>query len=199
MNDYDIIVFQKINDISKSYDFLNQLIIFIAKDTVYILAFLMIIVWLLTKDKIHTRVILLTSLISYAIAGVLGHLIKMIEDHPRPYYVLDNVNQLVYKPFENSFPSDHTLLFFAILMLFYFTSKSKFKSLYIIIAICAGISRIYVGVHYPSDILAAAIISSVVAYLCYKFIYPSKLVLKAVLFYNVTLEKVLQKLGIHKN
>lgn len=192
MNDYDIILFQKINDISKSYDFLNQLVIFIARDTVYILAFLMVIVWLFTRDKIQTRLILLSAFISYLIAGISGHLIKMLEDHPRPYYVLDNVNQLVYKPFENSFPSDHTLLFFAILMLFFFVSKSKLRIFYPIFACCVGISRIYVGVHYPSDVLAAALVSTFVAYFTYKFIYPSKALYNFILYYNKKAEDFLQ-------
>ena len=69
-----------------------------------------------------------------------------------------------------SFPSGHTTSTCAVLFALIF--KYKNKLLTIVLAICCflvGFSRIYVGVHYPLDILAGAIVGISSAYLVYRY------------------------------
>jgi len=65
----------------------------------------------------------------------------------------------------NSMPSDHATLFFTLSMCLYFLSKKIgiFAFLYTLLFIC--LPRVYLGLHYPSDIFVGAMIGIVVAYL----------------------------------
>ncbi|MCW9064936.1 MAG: phosphatase PAP2 family protein, partial [Ignavibacteriaceae bacterium] len=63
-----------------------------------------------------------------------------------------------------SFPSNHALNNFAaaiFLMRFY----PNYKWIFIVVAILISISRIYLGVHYPSDVIGGALIGSAFGYL----------------------------------
>jgi membrane-associated phospholipid phosphatase len=58
----------------------------------------------------------------------------------------------------SSFPSDHAALFFAIVTGIWLANRRAglFALVYVLIAIC--LPRLYVGIHYPSDIIAGALI-----------------------------------------
>src|SRR5690606_18071160 len=72
-----------------------------------------------------------------------------------------------------SFPSSHALLAFFIvgfIVLFY----PRLKKILIPLAICTAFSRIYCGVHYPSDILVGALLGLALAYLYKKLLMNIK-------------------------
>lgn len=81
--------------------------------------------------------------------------LKILVARPRPFAVLSHVNVLSHAgPF--SFPSGHAVHIFlaaAILSAFY---KKHFY--FYLIAVMVAFSRIYCGVHYPSDVIAGALI-----------------------------------------
>jgi len=75
---------------------------------------------------------------------------------------------LIFHKAETSFPSDHTTFLFAIawsFMLF----RVRFWGLFLILAFLGGISRIYVGVHYPYDILGGIVVGFMGAFVIFKF------------------------------
>ncbi len=82
----------------------------------------------------------------------------------RPCNALPDVNILVGCTGSFSFPSSHAVNNFAIAVYFY-KLYPKLKWVLLISAAVIAISRPYVGVHYPSDIVAGAIIGSVIGYL----------------------------------
>ena len=83
----------------------------------------------------------------------------------QPFAVLPHVNKLVDHAVDNSFPSDHTILFFQ--FVFHFRLCVKAGWLWLILAFCVAISRIWVGVHYPFDIAAGALIGCISAIISY--------------------------------
>lgn len=101
---------------------------------------------------------------SIVIAAVATEGIKMLVKRPRPYQTYDDIY-----PDEvdngNSFPSNHTSMVFA-------TATSlalNYKKWYITIpafgwASAVGYSRMYLGQHYPSDVLAGAAVGIGSAY-----------------------------------
>lgn len=104
---------------------------------------------------------LVTLLFSGAIAFVLKHIVH----EPRPFMTLDNVHLLITEDDLNSFPSGHTTSTVAVVTALILNMKELAKKYYwiidialIIFAILIPFSRMYVGVHYPGDILAGAII-----------------------------------------
>jgi len=66
----------------------------------------------------------------------------------------------------NSMPSDHATLFFTLSMCLYFISKriGLFAFFYTFLFIC--LPRIYLGLHYFTDIIVGAFIGISIAYLC---------------------------------
>lgn len=148
-------IFQKINGItnnSKLFDFIG---IFFAEYLLYIAAVFFLVLLLINK----TRLMTISVAISVFLARIIiAEPIKRIFHIARPYIAVDNVKKIIGENGDYySFPSGHTAIFFAIAMaIFYFNKKWGIVSF--IIAILVGISRIYVGVHWPIDIVAGAII-----------------------------------------
>jgi len=93
------------------------------------------------------------------------------------------VNKLIEKAVNNSFPSDHTILFCSICVSFCLIKRS-WGSLWIVLAALVGVSRIWVGVHYPADVLAGAIISIIVAVLVYKIVPELRITRKLIAVYE---------------
>lgn len=58
----------------------------------------------------------------------------------------------------SSFPSDHGVLFFALAMGIFFASRRAGWLMFIYISVFICLPRIYLGIHYPSDVLAGAAI-----------------------------------------
>jgi undecaprenyl-diphosphatase len=89
--------------------------------------------------------------------------IKKKAQRQRPYLVLANAN-VVIKPLpDHSFPSGHTTAAFSTLVPFLLAAPNGIAFLAIPIAVLVGYSRIYLGVHYPSDCIAGFLIGTSVA------------------------------------
>lgn len=91
----------------------------------------------------------------------LVHLLKMIFDRPRPFEhllqdTLLNVPDLTHA-MHSSFPSSHTVdaMVGAVFIALFWRGKG-IRSLAIIAAMLMGVSRVLVGKHYPSDVLAGS-------------------------------------------
>lgn len=104
--------------------------------------------------------ILLMVIISDQISS---HLIKELVGRIRPCSSLQNVRLLVDCGAGKSFPSSHSVNNFAAAMYLGFFFK-KYKKIFFVIASLIAFSRVYVGVHFPFDIIGGAIIGSAIAY-----------------------------------
>ena len=91
-------------------------------------------------------------------------LLKNIFDRIRPCNALNEVNILVNCSGSFSFPSSHAVNNFAVAYYFY-KLFPKLKWALFLSATIIALSRPYVGVHYPSDIIAGAIIGMFVGYI----------------------------------
>ena len=104
------------------------------------------------------------------IAGIIGvvivSLLKAFFSMSRPPLVFgtESINIIGPTLYHHSFPSGHTVTIFIVsgILIFYFRSMI-IKSAILLIAFSVGISRIAVGVHWPLDVLAGALIGSLCA------------------------------------
>ncbi len=87
---------------------------------------------------------------------IITELIRWLYYRPRPF-VSNQVNQLISHSASGSFPSGHGAFFFALSTVIYFYNK-KAGLLFFLASFLIGLARIFVGLHYPSDILAGALI-----------------------------------------
>ncbi len=86
-----------------------------------------------------------------------SNLLKSLFERIRPCNDLQDINVLINCSHSYSFPSSHAVNNFAVASFFY-KLYPKFKWILFIGASLVAISRPYVGVHYPSDIFAGALI-----------------------------------------
>ncbi len=123
-------------------------------------------VWLLAAiamliSKKHRRygLALLAGLLAGVLIGNLG--MKNIFARPRPCW-LETVQLLIASPTDYSFPSGHTLA--SVIGAYTVTAADrKFGIIAIPLAALVAFSRLYLYVHFPSDVLASVVLGTVIA------------------------------------
>lgn len=87
--------------------------------------------------------------------------IKIATDRPRPFVTIPQADPLLGGTVTQSMPSAHAATSFAgaVLLAYLFRSFAPFAFL---LAVAVAFSRVYVGVHYPSDVLAGAALGTAV-------------------------------------
>lgn len=95
------------------------------------------------------------------VTTILTQLIKIIVMRPRPYTELSNLILLDLGT-DYSFPSGHTSTSTAMA---YVLSCEYKRWILMLIPVIVGFSRLYIGVHYPSDVLGGFLLGLVIAYM----------------------------------
>ncbi|PEC82151.1 undecaprenyl-diphosphatase [Bacillus cereus] len=153
-------VFQWFNNFAGSSKLLDALMIAITNSAVYVAILFMFILWFNNGKKVSAikkQYTVLYTTLSVIIALLVNVVIHAVYYHPRPF-VSHDVHQLVPHAADSSFVSDHSVLVFSIAFVFLLRGE-KLKYVALIWAVLVGISRMYVGVHYPLDILGAAFLT----------------------------------------
>ena len=94
-------------------------------------------------------------------------ILKPLVARIRPFDVNTAISLLVKKPTDYSFPSGHTAASFAAVTALFF-AKEKYRYPALVLAVLIAFSRLYLYVHYPTDILGGilvGILCGVIAYL----------------------------------
>lgn len=85
--------------------------------------------------------------------------------NPRPF-VVEQFTPLIPHTADNGFPSNHMLLASAIAAIIFFYARRVGIILWML-ALYIGISRVYVGVHHPLDIMGSTVIAIIVSLLVF--------------------------------
>lgn len=126
------------------------------------------IIWILTGlvflSLKRTRPMGLCILLSLTAGLLLGNgLIKNLAARSRPCWLDDSVLLLIKNPPDYSFPSGHTLAAFeSAVSIWLYNRKWGFWAM--ILAVLMGVSRMYLFVHFPTDVLAGMVLGTVIAW-----------------------------------
>lgn len=97
---------------------------------------------------------------------VMNLILKNLVARVRPYEAIDSLTRLVPAERSFSFPSGHAGHAFAAAVVLYCMLPKKYGIPALVLAGLISVSRMYVGVHYPTDVLAGAVIGTGIALLC---------------------------------
>ncbi len=145
---------------------LDDLMVFVTYYFIYISVLLMIILGI--KGKINEKKALLLTILTIPIAILLIKGIHLFIHEPRPF-ITYNFTPLANGTFDLSFPSRHATIM-AVIAFSYTYFKSKWSYLFLTLMLWVGLSRIYVGVHYPLDVIGGFIVGIISLMLAGQFI-----------------------------
>ena len=91
-------------------------------------------------------------------------LIKNLVARTRPFDVNTAVQLLVAKPQDYSFPSGHTAASFASVTALYLAGEKKMWKAALVLAVLIALSRLYLYVHYPTDVLGGMLLGCLAGY-----------------------------------
>lgn len=90
--------------------------------------------------------------------------IKPLVARIRPWLAVEGLRTLVAEHDPHSFPSGHTCAAFAAAGIWWRGLPRKWGGVALVLAVLMGFSRLYVGVHFPSDVLTGALLGSLCAW-----------------------------------
>jgi undecaprenyl-diphosphatase len=103
----------------------------------------------------------------------LAEVIKIVTDRQRPFDVLPNVNTISWLGLTSasgpSFPSGHAGRAFAVVALLSVGRGPRIYAISFALAACVAVSRVYLGLHWPSDVLFGALLGIFTALLLRSF------------------------------
>lgn len=88
-------------------------------------------------------------------------ILKNIFARTRPFDVKEGISLLITAPKDFSFPSGHTAASFTAVAALYFAGEKKLWKISCAVAVLIAFSRMYLYVHYPTDILGGIIVGIV--------------------------------------
>lgn len=121
------------------------------------LIFLPLFLLFLFKDREKALIALVLGIVSLLIADWSANILKHSFERIRPCNALDGVRLLAGCGKSFSMPSNHSVNAFAFISPLFMLLKNRMRYAFVAIAILVGFSRVYVGVHYPSDTIAGAL------------------------------------------
>ena len=122
------------------------------------LIFLPLFLLFFFKDREKALIALILGIVSLLIADWSANILKHYFERIRPCNALEGVRLLAGCGKSFSMPSNHSVNAFAFIAPLYMLLKNRMRYAFVAIAILVGFSRVYVGVHYPSDTIAGALI-----------------------------------------
>jgi len=120
--------------------------------------------WWLRGERTHTRHVLIAAGLSFLLALALNQLVLLFVHRMRPYDA-GLTNLLIAPSTDFSFPSDHATAAFAIAGAFLVHGMRRRGLGFLAAALLVTVSRVYVGTHYASDVVAGAATGMVAAVL----------------------------------
>lgn len=167
-------LFKAINRFADRTGWAHGLMRFYANDGIVLFAGLLVIGFLLARHHRDNRRVagsLWAGAAAMTALGI-GQIIGNIVDRARPYDTLANMHVLVDRTTDFSFPSDHATVAGAVAVGL-FCANRRLGIFSVVAAVLMAFTRVYVGAHYPSDVVGGLVLGGMVAYAGDRLLVPS--------------------------
>ena len=166
--------------------------IFIANDLLYCM--ILLFAWFWLRGNYYTKKQILKAFIFTSIAILISQCISHVYYHPRPF-VMEIGRTLIYHAPNGSFPSDHMLIFSSIAFSYLFSAQRKLGIFLLIMAWLVAWSRVYLGVHFPLDMLGAFLLAFALNFFGLKLwnLYKDKIMQGALTIHFYLFKPLIQK------
>lgn len=149
-------IFLAINATPRTPHGLIAMGIFIANDAILLAPIVLVCLWLMGGDE--RRELALRAFAAGFLALGINQLIGLVWYHPRPFVIGLGHTFLPHAP-DSSFPSDHATLLSALAFTFLAAGKRQLGFFVLIVDLAVAWARVFIGVHFPFDMLGAALIA----------------------------------------
>lgn len=151
-------LFTLINQFAGHNQLLDYIFMFSAEAMPYIFIAIIITVWFRCTEQ--SKRYLIGATLTSVVGITINHFIAQFYFHPRPFMNDLGTTLIAHTP-NSSFPSDHTTFMFCLAIgLLFYPAMRKLALGLSLFALIGGLSRVYIGVHYPFDIAGALIVSA---------------------------------------
>lgn len=161
---FDEAIFRFINH-RLAFEDLDPLMIALSNEKIFFAFSICLLLWLFLKKKTHLIYGVFSGFLAMGICDLICfRLLKPLFERLRPCYQMNDVRLIASSCGGYlSFPSNHAANAMALAMaLFFFIQKKYLKYGILAFAFLVGYSRIYLGVHYPFDVLSGFITGAII-------------------------------------
>ncbi len=168
----DNAITQAINGFAGNNAALDTFVIYVTKFGVPLLLVLVVAQWWLGKSRPTARYACVSAGASFALGLGLAQIMLLFIHRARPYDA--GISHLIVpQTVDWSFPSDHAIASMSIVWTYLLLGLRKWAGIFFGIAAAVCLSRIYVGMHYASDILGGALVALIAAVIVQRFYKPA--------------------------
>ena len=169
LNVLDQKIFNAIRYFAEKNSILDFLGIFLAEYLGYFLAVIvLILIFKISGWKKRIQYLSLMGLTAILSRGIITEFIRFFYHKLRPFQLL-NFNSIIEPVNQGAFPSGHMALFFALILPVFCINKRL--AWYLSGAtVLMGIARVFVGVHWPLDIIGGIAVAFISFYIVHKYI-----------------------------
>lgn len=118
-----------------------------------------------------TRNLGIEVMLSLIVSTIVVQILKRTFARNRPYWILENLNTYGIDLSDYSFPSGHSAGSFSVAIIIALNFK-ELGLLFLTLALLVAISRIYLAVHYPTDVVAGILIGIISGFIVHYKLYP---------------------------
>ncbi len=166
MEDFNHVLFLWLNAPEHPYALLLAVATFFAEYAIWVVPALIGFGWL--RGSEHTRKVLLEATASGLAGLLINQGIGLIWEHPRPF-MIGLGHTFIPHAADSSFPSDHLTLLWAVAFSFLMQRRQRLAGTTLaVLGLPVAWARIYLGVHFPLDMLGAALVAALSSSLAFR-------------------------------